>query len=60
MATSDVLLIQPVDSLGAEGDQVTVKAGYARNYLLPRKFAIPVTRANRRQIEALKVRRARS
>lgn len=58
MATSEVLLIQPVEYLGAEGDQVTVKAGYARNYLLPRKFAVPVTRANRKQIEALKVRRA--
>ncbi|MAM90059.1 MAG: 50S ribosomal protein L9 [Opitutaceae bacterium] len=58
MATSELLLIQPVDSLGAEGDRVKVKAGYARNYLLPRKFAVPVTRANSKQIEALKVRRA--
>lgn len=58
MATSEVLLIQPVDSLGAEGDQVKVKAGFARNYLLPQKLAVPVTRANRKQIEALKVRRA--
>ncbi len=58
MATSEVLLIQPVDALGAEGDQVKVKAGFARNYLLPQKLAVPVTRANRKQIEALKVRRA--
>jgi len=58
MATSEVLLIQPVESLGAEGDQVKVKAGYARNYLFPQKYAVPVTRANRKQIEALKVRRA--
>ncbi len=58
MATSEVLLIQPVDSLGAEGDQVKVKAGYARNFLYPQKKAVPVTRANRKQIEALKVRRA--
>lgn len=58
MATSEVLLIQPVENLGAEGDQVKVKAGFARNFLLPLKFAVPLTRANRKQIEALKVRRA--
>lgn len=58
MATSEVLLIEPVDGLGAEGDQVTVKAGFARNFLLPTKKAIPVTRSNRKQIEALKSRRA--
>ncbi len=58
MATSEVLLIEPVEGLGSEGDQVKVKAGFARNFLLPTKKAIPVTRANRKQIEALKVRRA--
>jgi len=58
MATSEILLIQPVDELGAEGDQVSVKAGYARNFLLPKGLAVPVTKANRKQIEALKVRRA--
>ncbi len=52
MATSEVLLIQPVDNLG-EGDQVKVKAGFARNFLLPHKYAVPLTRANRKQIEAL-------
>lgn len=58
MATSEVLLIQPVESLGAEGDQVKVKAGFARNFLFPQKYAIPLTRSNRKQVEALKVRRA--
>ena len=58
MATSEVLLIEPVDGLGGEGDQVKVKAGYARNFLLPTKKAIPVNRSNRKQIEALKARRA--
>lgn len=58
MATSEILLVQPVDNLGAEGDQVVVKAGYARNFLLPKGLAVPVTRANRKQIEALKARRA--
>ena len=58
MAHSEVLLIKPVEGLGAEGDQVKVRAGYARNYLLPRAIAVPLTNANRKQIEALKKRRA--
>jgi large subunit ribosomal protein L9 len=58
MAHNEVLLIKPVDDLGAEGDQVKVRAGYARNYLLPRGIAVPLTRANRKQVEALKKRRA--
>lgn len=58
MAHSEVLLLQPVEGLGSEGDQVKVRAGYARNFLLPRKIAAPVTTANRKQVEALKKRRA--
>lgn len=54
MANSEVLLIQPVDGLGAEGDQVKVRAGYARNFLLPQGKAVPLTVANRKQVEALK------
>lgn len=54
MATTEVLLTKPVENLGAEGDQVKVKAGYARNFLLPRKFAVPLTVSNRKQIEALR------
>ena len=54
MATNEILLIQPVEGLGGEGDQVVVRAGYARNYLLPNKIAVPVSRANRKHIEALK------
>lgn len=54
MANSEVLLLKPVDGLGAEGDQVKVKAGYARNYLLPRKVAVPVTHANRKHVDSLK------
>jgi large subunit ribosomal protein L9 len=57
MAHHEVLLIKPVEGLGAEGDQVKVRAGYARNYLLPRAIAVPLTRANRKQVEALKKRR---
>jgi large subunit ribosomal protein L9 len=56
MANSELLLLQPVEHLGDEGDTVNVKTGYARNFLLPRGIAIPVTRANRKQIESLKDR----
>jgi len=58
MAHSEVLLVKPVEGLGGEGDQVKVRSGYARNFLLPRELAVPVTTANRKQVEALKKRRA--
>ena len=57
MAHNEVLLIKPVEGLGAEGDQVKVRAGYARNFLLPRSIAVPLTASNRKQVEALKKRR---
>ena len=53
MATTNLLLLKPLENLGNEGEEVKVRSGYARNYLLPRKLAVPVTRANRRQMEAL-------
>ena len=53
MATTKVLILKPVENLGGEGEQVTVKAGYARNFLFPKKVAIPVNKANKKQIEAL-------
>lgn len=60
MAHSDILLLHPVEGLGGEGDQVRVRAGYARNFLLPRRMAVPMTEANRKQVEALrKAREAR-
>ncbi len=58
MAHHEVLLIQPVDGLGAEGDQVKVRAGYARNFLLPQGKALPLTQSNRKQVDALKRARA--
>lgn len=57
MPINKVLLLTKIDGLGAEGEQVSVKPGYARNYLFPRKLAVPVTQANRRQLEALAKRR---
>jgi large subunit ribosomal protein L9 len=47
----EVILREHVDNLGRRGDVVKVAAGYARNYLLPRRLALAVTEANRRQIE---------
>ena len=54
MAYTEVLLIKPVDGLGAEGEQVRVRAGYARNFLFLQGIALPVNRANTKYIEALK------
>ena len=51
-----LLLKQPVDALGEPGDEVNVRPGYARNYLLPRRIAVPITEENRREVaEARKV-----
>ena len=47
----EVILREHVDNLGNRGDVVKVASGYARNYLLPRKLALAVTDANKRQIE---------
>ncbi|MEY2878957.1 MAG: hypothetical protein RLZZ15_1337 [Verrucomicrobiota bacterium] len=58
MAHTEILLVKPVEGLGGEGDQVKVRAGYARNFLLPRKIAVPLTAANRKHVDALKKRRA--
>ncbi|GAB5558770.1 MAG: 50S ribosomal protein L9 [Synoicihabitans sp.] len=58
MANTEVLLLQPVEGLGGEGDQVKVRAGYARNFLLPKGFAAPMTVANRKRVDALRKRRA--
>jgi large subunit ribosomal protein L9 len=58
MAYNEILLLKPVDGLGGEGDQVKVRAGYARNFLLPGGLAVPLTQSNRKQVDALKKRRA--
>ena len=58
MAKTEVILTHNIIGLGAESDQVKVAAGYARNYLFPQGFAIPLTGANKRRIESLKQRRA--
>lgn len=47
----EVILREHVDNLGRRGEIVKVANGYARNFLLPRKLALAVTDANKRQIE---------
>jgi len=47
----EVLLKENVENLGYRGDVVKVADGYARNYLLPRNLALPVTPSNQRQVE---------
>ncbi len=50
----EIILLERVEKLGQMGDVVKVKAGYARNYLLPRKKALRATEANRQLFEARK------
>ena len=51
MSHKQVLLREDIDNLGARGEIVRVKAGYARNYLLPRNLAVEANVNNVRQIE---------
>lgn len=51
MAHTKILLREDVDDLGARGEIVRVRAGYARNYLLPRKLAVEATTNNVKGIE---------
>jgi large subunit ribosomal protein L9 len=46
-----VILREDVHKLGRSGEIVTVKDGFARNYLLPRKIAVPANEKNVRQVE---------
>ena len=50
----EVILLEHVEKLGKMGDKVTVKNGYARNYLLPQKKALRATDANIAYFEAQK------
>ncbi len=54
----EVILMNDVPNLGITGDVVRVSEGYARNYLLPRQLAAPVTEATRRRIEKKRQERA--
>ena len=52
MAHTKVLLREDVDDLGARGEIVRVRSGYARNYLLPRNLAVEATAGNVKGIES--------
>jgi large subunit ribosomal protein L9 len=52
-----IILTHEVSGLGAAGDVVDVKDGYARNYLIPRNFAIRWTKGGEKDVE--QIRRAR-
>src|ERR1700752_4181801 len=47
----EVILREHVENLGRRGEIVKVSDGYARNYLLPRKLALPATDGNRKHVE---------
>ena len=46
-----LVLLEDVDKLGKRGNVVSVKDGYGRNFLIPRKLAMPATEGNLKQIE---------
>ena len=48
----EIILLERVDNLGAMGDVVTVKPGFARNFLLPQQKALRATKANLARFEA--------
>src|SRR3954470_19376411 len=51
----DVILLERVEKLGAIGDVVSVKNGFARNFLLPNKKALRANEANKKVFEANRV-----
>lgn len=53
-----LILTHEVTGLGTAGDIVEVKGGYARNYLLPRGFALTWTKGGEKQVEAIQAARA--
>lgn len=62
----DVILLEDINEIGKTGEKVTVKSGYARNYLLPRRLALPATASGlkmlkeeerRRQVREVKMQR---
>lgn len=58
MAHAEILLLEKVENLGSEGDVVKVKPGFARNFLLPKRKAVPLNQANKKRLDSLKIARA--
>lgn len=48
----DIILLDKIANLGGLGDKVTVKSGYARNFLFPKGKAVPATKVNVEKFEA--------
>ena len=59
MANTEVILTESIESVGAEGDIVKVRRGYARNFLFPHGKALELTAASLHQINYLKANRAK-
>lgn len=59
MANAQVILKEKIQGLGAEADVVKVRAGYARNFLIPQGKAYAASKSNLRHLESLKVERSR-
>lgn len=55
-----IILMEDVPALGRRGEVRDVATGYARNFLLPKKLAVPATPANLQSLEQLKRQRDRS
>ncbi len=55
----EVILKQDVYRLGERGDVVNVAAGYARNYLIPQRLAIPADKGSRKQLKGMRAAAAR-
>ena len=51
-----IILTDEIKGLGHRGEIVTVAAGYARNFLLPKELAYPATEANKKKLEQQKLR----
>jgi large subunit ribosomal protein L9 len=47
----EIILREDIDKLGQRGQVVKVAAGYARNFLLPRKLAVPANESNKKIVE---------
>ncbi len=54
---NELILLSDVEGLGEQGQVVKVSPGYARNFLLPRQLAMPLTNAARKRIEKLRKER---
>ncbi len=55
--TKELILMADLEGVGLEGETVKVSDGYARNYLIPRKLAVPITQVALKRLEKNKLER---